>query len=299
MGFNKKTIKEYDIHGKKVLLRADYNVSVNDNGDILNDYRIQESLPTINYLLDQNCSIIICSHFGRPDGKVDKKYSLNKVAKQLEKLLGRDVLFVDDCIGEKVQQASKSLKNGEILMLENLRFYKEEENNNDECAKKLAELAEVFVQDAFGVVHRAHASTEAVTKHIPSIAGLLLEKEVDTITNVMDNPDRPLMAIIGGAKIADKIEILNRFIDIADFVVVGGDMANTFLLAEGIDIAKSMADKDDVPLAKDIIEKARTKAKKNRFIFYLPQDGVVAKKDDKTATTRIVDWDAHVIEDIE
>ena len=299
MGFNKKTIKEYDIHGKKVLLRADYNVSVNDNGDILNDYRIQESLPTINYLLDQNCSIIICSHFGRPDGKVDKKYSLNKVAKKLEKLLGRDVLFVEDCIGEKVQQASKSLKNGEILMLENLRFYKEEENNNDEFAKKLAELAEVFVQDAFGVVHRAHASTEAVTKHIPSIAGLLLEKEVDTITNVMDNPDRPLMAIIGGAKIADKIEILNRFIDIADFVVVGGAMANTFLLAEGIDIAKSMADKDDVPLAKDIIEKARTKAKKNRFIFYLPQDGVVAKKVDKTATTRIVDWDAHVIEDIE
>ena len=149
------------------------------------------------------------------------------------------------------------------------------------------------------MVHRAHASTEAVTKHIPSIAGLLLEKEVDTITNVMDNPDRPLMAIIGGAKIADKIEILNRFIDIADFVVVGGAMANTFLLAEGIDIAKSMADKDDVPLAKDIIEKARTKAKKNRFIFYLPQDGVVAKKVDKTATTRIVDWDAHVIEDIE
>jgi len=166
-------------------------------------------------------------------------------------------------------------------------------------AKKLASLVEVFVQDAFGVVHRAHASTDAIAKHLPSVAGLLLENEVDTLTNVMENPKRPLMAIMGGAKIADKMVIMNKFIDIADFLAIGGAMANTFLLAEGIDIAKSKADRDEISLAKEIIEKARAKAKQNRFIFYLPQDGVVATKVDKSTKTRIVDWDANFIADVE
>lgn len=299
MGFWKKTIREYDLYGKTILLRADYNVPVDDKGRITDDYRIEKSLPTIHYLLEQNCKVIICSHLGRPEKPNDPLCSLRPVARRLGKLLDRDVSFVDDCIGEKVEEAARKLDNGHILLLENLRYHPEEEANDDGFAKKLAGLAEVFVQDGFGVAHRAHASTDKVARHLPSLAGLLLEKEVDTITNAMDNPNRPLMTIIGGAKISDKIDILNRFLDIADFVAVGGAMANTFLLAEDIDIGKSLADPDDVGLAKEIIERARKKSKEQRFIFYLPQDGVVAGSLEKDAHTRIVDWDAHVIADIE
>lgn len=298
MSFNKKTIRDIKLKGKRVLLRADYNVPLN-NGNITDDYRVKKSLPTIQYLLDQGASVIICSHLGRPEGKPDGLFSLKPVADRLSKLLGKDVAFANDCVGEDSKAKSKSLKAGEILLLENLRFHAEEEANDDTFAKQLASLADIFVQDGFGVVHRSHASTEAVTYHLPSVAGLLLEKEVDAITNVMSDPKRPLMAIIGGAKIADKIEILNRFIDIADFVAVGGAMANTFLLAEGINIGKSMADKDGIGLAKKIIQRARDKSKKQQFVFYLPQDGVVATSLDKTAETRIVDWDAHVIAQIE
>ncbi len=204
-----------------------------------------------------------------------------------------------DCIGSEVEKAVTVLQPGHILVLENLRFHPEEEQNDDHFAGLLASLAEVFVQDGFGVVHRAHASTVAITKFLPSVAGFLLEKEVDTITNVMENPKRPLMAVVGGAKISDKIEILNKFIDIADVVAIGGAMANTFLRAEGIAVAKSMIEPESVNVASDIIDKARHKAKTQHFIFYLPQDGVVASKIDKTAPTRIVDWSAHVIADIE
>lgn len=299
MSFDKKTVRDIDLHDKRVLVRVDYNVPVDDNGHITDDYRIKKSLPTIQYLLEQDCKIILCSHLGRPEGSSDKKCSLESCAKALSKLLDREVGFVPDCVGEVAEKAAHELGSRQIILLENLRYHKEEEANDDGFAKQLASLGEVFVQDGFGVVHRAHASTDAITHHLPSVAGLLLEKEVNTITNVMSNPKRPLMAIIGGAKIADKIDILNRFIDIADFVAVGGAMANTFLLAEGIDIGKSVADKEDVPLAKQIIEKAKLKAKNQQFIFYLPQDGVVAHKLDKTTPTRIVDWDAHVIASIE
>jgi phosphoglycerate kinase len=299
MSFDKKTIRDIDIHGKTVLVRADYNVPIADDGSIRDDYRIKKSLPTIQYLLEQQCKVIICSHLGRPESANDPACTLHPVSKRLAKLLDRPVQFADDCVGNAVRSAAHALHHGEVLLLENLRYHKEEEENNDDFARQLAELAEVFVQDGFGVVHRAHASTEAITHHVTSVAGLLLEKEVDTITNVMENPGRPLMTIIGGAKISDKIEILNRFIDIADFVVVGGAMANTFLLAEGIEIGKSLAEPNEVPLAMEIIEKAREKAKNQRFVFYLPQDGVVAKTLDKTATTRLVDWDAHVIADLE
>lgn len=296
--FTKKTIREYDLQGKRVLLRADYNVPV-EAGVITDDYRIQQSLPTISYLVDQKCKVIICSHLGRPEGPHDKKTSLKPVARRLEKLLDRGVLWADDCIGADAKKAAEALEPGQVLLLENLRYHDEEEKNDDHFAKQLAGLAEVFVQDGFGVVHRAHASTDAITRHLPSVAGLLLEKEVDTITDVMEKPARPLMAIIGGAKISDKIEVLERFIDIADFVAVGGGMANTFLLAEGVDMGKSLTEPDDIPLAKEIIEKARAKAKTQHFIFYLPQDGVAAHKIDKSAPTRIVDWDAHIIADIE
>jgi phosphoglycerate kinase len=299
MSFNKKTINEYDLNDKKVLIRADYNVPLDDNGEITDDYRIQKSLPTIQALLDRNCRIVICSHLGRPKNSDDKSCSLAAVAKRLGELLGQEVAFVNDCVGEQAEAASGNLQPRQILLLENLRFHPEEEADDETFAANLAKHAEVFVQDGFGVVHRAHASTVAITHYLPSIAGLLLEKEVDTITTAMENPERPLVAIIGGAKIADKIDILNRFIDIADVIAIGGAMANTFLLAEGINIGKSLADPDDVPLAKDIMEKAKAKSAAQRFIFYLPQDGVVAKSLDEPITTRIVDWSAHVIADIE
>jgi 3-phosphoglycerate kinase len=299
MSFNKKTIKDIDVAGKKVLVRADYNVPLNDKGEITDDYRVQQSVPTVRYLLDHGAAVILCSHLGRPDGKPNPAYSLFPVAKSLGKLLGTGVEFAPDCVGERAEKAAQNLQPGQVLLLENLRFHPEEEANDDAFAARLASLADVFVQDGFGVVHRAHASTEAVTHHLPSAAGLLLEKEVDTITNAMENPKRPLVAVIGGAKISDKIEILQRFLDIADVVAVGGAMANTFLHATGLKVGKSKIEPDDLPLAKEIMHKVEAVKKERDFVFYLPQDGVVAKKLDTAAPTRIVDWSAHIIADIE
>jgi phosphoglycerate kinase len=296
--FTKQTVKDRDLTGKTVLLRADYNVPL-DDGKITDDYRIKQSLQTIEYLLSHNVRLIICAHLGRPKGPGDSTTSLFPVAKRLQQLLDKPVEFATDCVGEPAEKAVKSLKQGHVLLLENLRFHPEEEANDDGFAKQLASLADIFVQDGFGVVHRAHASTEAVTHHLPSIAGLLLEKEVDVITNVMEQPERPLMAIVGGAKIADKIDVLHRFIEIADFVAVGGAMANTFLVAQGIDVGQSLYDKADVPIAKDILRKAGQQAKHRRFIFAVPYDGVVSEAIDKTLPTRIVDWGTHAIADIE
>jgi phosphoglycerate kinase len=296
--FTKQTIRDINLKGKTVLLRADYNVPLED-GQITDDYRVKQSLPTIKYLLDQDVRLIICSHLGRPSGPKDTANSLFPVAKRLQQLLDRPVAFATNCVGEAAQKAVSALKPGHVLLLENLRFHTEEEANDQAFAKQLASLADIFVQDGFGVVHRAHASTEAITHELPSVAGLLLEKEVDTITTVMLEPERPLMAIIGGAKIADKIEILHRFIGLADFVAVGGAMANTFLVAKGINVADSLYDKADVPVARDILRAAAREAKKRRFIFAIPHDGVVAHKIDKAAPTRIVDWSSHVIADIE
>jgi phosphoglycerate kinase len=299
MSFHKKTIRDIHLDGKQILLRADYNVPVDDSGHITDDYRIRQSVPTLKYLLDRHCSIVICSHLGRPAGKNVAKYSLAPVAKRLAKLIDKPVKFVDDCVGTEVEEQVKGLLPGQLLLLENVRFHPEEEANDPTFAKQLAAHGDVFVQDAFGVVHHGAVSVSELPKYMPGVAGLLLEKEVDTITNVMEKPKRPLMAIIGGAKISDKIEFLRQFIEIADFVAIGGAMANTFLRAEGIKTGKSLTEPEDVPLAKQIIEQARRKAKRQHFIFYLPQDGVVAKHLDKAAPTRIVDWDAHVIADIE
>lgn len=299
MSFSKKTIKDISLKGKTVLVRADYNVPLTKDGKIVDDYRVKKSLPTLEYLIKQGCKVVVCSHLGRPDGKRNLDLSLAPVAKRLNKILDTNVYFAPDCIGKGVEKAVSNLKPAEVLLLENLRFYKEEEENNKDFAKQLASLADVFVEDGFGVVHRAHASTEGVTKYLPSVAGLLLEKEVDTITSIVEKPKRPLMAIVGGAKIADKMEILERFIKLADFVAIGGAMANTFLKARGVDIAKSLSVAEDVPLARDILHKAEAESKKRRFIFYLPQDSVVANKIDKTARTRIVDWDTQVIAELE
>lgn len=298
MGFSKKTVKDIDLSGKRVLLRVDYNVPIKD-GKVQSDFRIQQSLPTIKYLLDQNCRIVIISHLGRPDGQPNPAYSLQPTADRLSELLGQKVGFAADCISEEAQRAVEGLDSKQILMLENVRFYAEEEENSPGFAEKLAAHGEVFVQDCFGVAHRAHASVVGVTKYLPSVAGLLLEKEVDIISSAMENPKRPLMAIVGGAKISDKITVLKRFIEIADFVAVGGAMANTFLLAQGVETGNSLTEPDDVPLAREILELAKKKSKREHFVFYLPQDGVVSTSMEDPKSTRIVDWDANVIADIQ
>lgn len=295
--FHKKTVKDIDLKNKTVLLRADYNVPIKD-GKITDDYRLEKSLPTVKYLLSQNCKIVICSHLGRPNG-VDKSLSLAPVAKRLGKLLDHDVDFVDNCVGSHVTEKVTQLKPKQVLLLENLRFHEEEKANDSAFAKQLTTGIDVLVQDAFGVIHRKDASLVAVTYNVPSVAGLLVLEEVETITKAMEAPERPLFALVGGAKISDKIDMLHRFIDMADVVAVGGAMANTFLLAQGIKIGESLAQKDEIPLAKEIIAKAQAKAKKGSFIFYIPQDGVVAKEINSKAKTRIVDWGTHAIAEIE
>lgn len=298
MAFNKKTIKDIKLKDKTVLLRADYNVPIN-NGEITDDYRIKKSLPTLEYLLSQDCRVVVCSHLGRPKDSQDKSVSLKPISKRLEKLIGVSVEFTEDCIGEQTKEKIRSLKKGRILLLENLRYHSGEEKNDTDFAKALAEGSDIFVQDGFGVVHRAHASTEAITHILPSVAGLLVEKEVTTIIDVMESPKRPLVALIGGAKISDKITLINRFIEIADVVAVGGAMSNTFLLAKGINVGESLVQADEVDLAREILSKADTKNKKSNFVFYIPQDGVVAEKIESNTKTRIVDWSAQVIADIE
>jgi phosphoglycerate kinase len=285
--FNKKTVRDTDLTGQKILLRADYNVPL-DEGKITDDYRIQKSLPTIEYLLKHDAALIICSHLGRPKG-VDKSLSLAPVAERLGSLLDRQVRFTRDCVGDEAEKAAADLKPGEVLLLENLRFHAEEEADDDGFARQLAALAGangVFVQDGFGVVHRVHASTVAVTKHLPAVAGLLLEQEVDAITEAMEHPDKPLLAIVGGAKIADKIDVLNRFIEIADSVAIGGAMANTFLAAQGIDVAGSLYDREHLDKARQILKKAADKG----IVFVVPTDGVVATEMKPDAGTRTVEF---------
>ena len=300
--FNKKTLHEYnELHGKTVLLRADYNVPLDDKGEILSDFRITQSLPTIEALQEKQCKIIIISHLGRPKSADDTHFSLKPVAKRLSKLLNQPVTLAPDVVGEEVKKVSSKMKAGDIVLLENVRFHPEEKKNDQAFAESIVADtgAEVFVQDGFGVVHRAHSSTDAIAKVIPSVSGLLLQREVETITSVMSDPKRPLMAIIGGAKIADKIELIDTFIKKADIVVIGGAMANTFLKAQGVEIGESLSDDDELDTAHEVLDSARAEAKKRNFVFYLPQDGVVSTEIDSKTTTRIVDWDAHVIADIE
>lgn len=292
MAFTKKTIRDYDVQGKRVLLRTDYNVPVLDDGSVRDDYRIKQSLPTVKALLEKGVRLVICSHLGRPEGKPDPKASLQPVAKRLSELLGQPVLFARDCIGPETEQLVNQLQSGQIIMLENLRFHPEEEANDDGFAAQLAKYGDVYVDDAFGVVHRENASLVAITHHLPSVAGLLLEKEVDTITRIMQEPKRPLMAVIGGAKISDKIDVLTRLVELADFIAIGGALGNTFLVAQGVRLGKSKYDADELSLAKEIIEKAQAKARTQPFVLYLPQDVVVAKSADQGVSTRVVDVDA-------
>jgi phosphoglycerate kinase len=296
--FTKQTIRDVDLEGKTVLLRADYNVPL-AGGKIADDYRIQQSLPTIRYLLKQNVRLIICSHLGRPQGRRDDALSLFPVAKRLQQLLDRPVEFAPDCVGEKVTKTVAGMKHGDVLLLENVRFYPEEEANDEGFAKELAALADIYVNDSFAVDHHPAVTVSGLPKFLPGVAGLLLEKEMDILSGVMQQPKRPLMAIIGGAKIADKLDVMNRFIEIADIIAVGGAMANTFLAASGADIGDSLFDKAEVPVAKDMMAKAAAEAKKRQFVFAIPHDVVVAEKIDKTAPTRIVELTTHTMADIQ
>ncbi len=290
--FTKKTVRDVDLAGKTVLLRSDFNVPINEFGAISDDYRIKQALPTIKYILAQEgARLVICSHLGRPKSADDVSASLAPVAVRLSDLLGKEVLFVGDCVGDEVRLKVDELPAGGVLLLENLRYHEEEELNDDTFAKDLVDStkAQMFVQDGFGVVHRAHASTEAITKHVESVAGLLLEREVDQITKVMEQPERPLVSIIGGAKISDKIEVLERLIDISDVVVVVGAMANTFLKALGFGVGKSLVEDEKLEYARDLLEKAQEKERSARFRFLLPCDAVVSTAIDGSKPTRIVD----------
>ena len=269
---DKKTVRDLDVAGKKVLVRVDFNVPLNDKGEITDDTRITASLPTIQYLLEQKAAVILMAHLGRPKGQVKPELSLAPVAKHLGKLLGKKVLFAPDCVGEAAQAAASKLKPGHIMLLENLRFHKEEEKNDMEFAEKLASLADLYVNDGFGVSHRAHASVEGVTHFLPAAAGFLLEKEIQYVGQAVTNPLHPFVAIIGGAKVSDKIGVISNLLDKVDTLLIGGGMANTFLAAQGYKMGKSLVEEDKLDLAKELL----AKAKKNKVNMLLPTDLVMA-----------------------
>ena len=270
----KKTVKDVDVRSKRVLVRVDYNVPLDANGNVSDDKRITASLPTINYLLEQGARIILCSHLGRPKGEVKKEFSLAPVAKRLKELLPNvNIYFASDCIGEEAERKAAALKDGEILLLENLRFHKEEEKNDPEFAKKLASLAEIYVSDAFGTVHRAHASTAGVAAYLPAVAGFLIGKELSIMGGALENPERPFVAILGGAKVADKIGVITNLLNKCDTLLIGGGMAYTFFKAMGYEIGDSLLDAESIDLAKQLMETAKEKGVK----LLLPVDTVVAK----------------------
>ena len=270
----KKTVKDVDVRSKRVLVRVDYNVPLDANGNVSDDKRITASLPTINYLLEQGARIILCSHLGRPKGEVKKEFSLAPVAKRLKELLPNvNIYFASDCIGEEAERKAAALKDGEILLLENLRFHKEEEKNDPEFAKKLASLAEIYVNDAFGTVHRAHASTAGVAAYLPAVAGFLIGKELSIMGGALESPERPFVAILGGAKVADKIGVITNLLNKCDTLLIGGGMAYTFFKAMGYEIGDSLLDAESIDLAKQLMETAKEKGVK----LLLPVDTVVAK----------------------
>ncbi|MBI3494853.1 phosphoglycerate kinase [Candidatus Saccharibacteria bacterium] len=283
--FKKKTVRDVPIDGKTILLRADYNVPLDTSGNIADDYRITSSIPTIKYLVqERGCKVVIISHLGRPKG-ADPHLSLKLVAGRLQKLIKKPVKFVPACVGDKVSVATKKMAAGEIILLENLRFHSEEEANDEHFARKLAKdsNAQYFVQDGFGVVHRAHASTSAITHFLPSVGGLLLEREYQAIEGAMLHPKQPLTAVLGGAKIADKIELIDRFIDIADHIVIGGAMANTFLQYKGFAVGKSLVEPDEKTVIDKIYQDVAKKVGLDNIdnFLILPSDVAVAQKVDK------------------
>ena len=271
---NKKTVKDIELKDKKVLVRCDFNVPMDKNRNITDNRRIVAALPTIKYLLEQNCKVVLCSHLGRPKGEFKPEFSLKPVAKELSKLLGQEVIMAEDVIGEDAKNKAENLKNGEVLLLENVRFHREETDNDPEFAKKLASFGEVFVNDAFGTAHRAHASTEGVTKYLPAVSGFLIEKELKFLGEALENPERPFVAILGGSKVSDKIGVIENLLEKVDTLIIGGGMAYTFFKAQGYSIGDSLCEEDKCDLALEIMEKAKQKKVK----FLLPIDNKVGKE---------------------
>lgn len=284
---NKKTLKDLNVDGKKVLVRVDYNVPISsETGEISDDTRIVASLDTIKYLLDHDAKVILMSHLGRPKNGPEKKFSLEPVAKKLSELIGKDVKFLqsDTVVDEKVKEVCKNLENGDIVLLENTRFRAEETKNGDEFAKELASLADLYVNDAFGTSHRAHASNVGVSKHLESALGFLVEKEVSVMGKALENPERPFIAILGGAKVSDKIGVIDNLLDKVDGILVGGGMAWTFLKSEGYEVGKSLVENDKLDLAKELLKKATEKGVK----FFLPLDAVVSDEMTEDSPSKII-----------
>lgn len=271
---NKKTVEDIDVKGKRVLVRCDFNVPFDAEGNISDPKRINEALKTIKYLVDNEAKVILCSHLGRPKGEFNMKYSLAPVAAYLSKVLGKEVKMASDVIGESAKSIAASLENGEVELIENVRFHKEEEKNDPAFAKELASLAEIYVNDAFGTAHRAHASTAGVADYLPAVCGYLIQKEITIMGGALSDPKRPFVAILGGAKVSDKIGVITNLIDKVDTLIIGGGMAYTFMNALGYSIGTSICETDKIELAKDIMAKAKEKG----VNFLIPQDNVVAKE---------------------
>lgn len=271
---NKKSIRDIDVNGKKVFIRVDFNVPMDENQNITNDKRIRATLPTLNYLLENNAAIILACHVGRPKGQRVPELSVKPIVARLSELLGKEVKYAEDCVGEAASKAAADLKPGEVLLLENLRYHNEETKNDPEFAKQLASLADVAVDDAFGVSHRAHASNAGIAQYVEVVGGFLIEKEIQFIGKALSNPERPFVAIIGGAKVSDKISVISNLLEKADAVVIGGGMANTFLAAQGKGIGSSLFEEEKLPLAKELLAKAEEKGVK----VFLPAEVVVADK---------------------
>ena len=272
---NKKTVKDIDVNGKKVLVRCDFNVPIDsETGEITDNRRIRAALPTIQYLLDHNAKVILCSHLGRPKGEFNLKYSLKPVAEELSKLLNKDVKLAKDVIGESAKELTANMKEGDIVLLENVRFHKEEEQNDPEYSKALASMAEIYVNDAFGTAHRAHSSTTGVADYLPAVSGFLIEKELEFLGGALENPAHPFVAILGGAKVSDKIGVIENLLDKVDTLIIGGGMAYTFYKAQGHHIGTSICEEDKLDLAKSILEKAQEKGVK----LLLPVDNHVSSE---------------------
>ncbi len=276
--FNKKSIKDVNVQGKKVLVRVDFNVPLKE-GQVSDDTRIQAALPTINYLLENGAALILCSHLGRPKGEAKPEFSLKPVATYLDNLIDADVQFADDCLGASAKDAAAALKPGQVLVLENTRYYAGEKKNDPEMAKTLASYADLFVNDAFGTAHRAHASTVGVASYLPAVAGFLLEKEIEYLGNAVAEPTRPFVAILGGAKVSDKIEVIKNLLTKADKVLIGGGMANTFFKAQGYAMGSSLVEEDALDTAKELLATGGDK-------LCLPVDMVIADKFAADANTK-------------
>ncbi|WP_278298842.1 phosphoglycerate kinase [Caloramator proteoclasticus] len=287
MGMNKKTVRDIDVRGKKVLVRCDFNVPQDKEGNITDDRRIVAALPTIKYLLENGAKVILMSHLGRPKEGYEEKYSVKPVAKRLSELLGFEVKLAEDkeVVGENAVRLVSEMKEGEVVLLENVRFIKTETKNDMDFAKKLASLADIFVNDAFGTAHRAHSSTAGVAEFLPAVAGFLIEKEIEIMGKALENPERPFVAILGGAKVSDKINVINNLIEKVDRLIIGGGMAYTFLKAQGFEIGKSLLEEDKIDYAKEMLKKAEEKGVK----VYLPVDHVVAKEFSNDAEAMTVD----------